>query len=176
MLDSDIHNDSDRVVRAVGTRRAAGAAAVFAIALGSMLAACSSSPTASSPSTTASVRAVYLDKSGTGNSSIGAVTLPAKWTATWRFICDQSHGGESFVLTTTDHGGSPTVVTNQTGLGGGGQKPYTKSGNYSFQIKTACVWKLSVKPTPKTVPPTTTPTSRQPTTTAKAPTTTTKAG
>jgi hypothetical protein len=168
MSDSHIHNGSGGVLR---TGRVPRAAAVFAVALGSLLAACSSSPTTSSTSTTATVRAVYLDKSGAGNSSIAAVTLPAKWTAAWRFICDQTPGSKSFVLTATDHGGSPTVVTNQTGLGGGGQKPYTKSGAYSFQIKTACVWKLSVKPTPKTASHSTTAT-----TATTASTATTKAG
>ncbi len=161
MLDSETQNASGGVLRSM---RAPKAAAAVAVALGFLLAACSSSPSAAT-STTASVRAVYLDKSGTGSKSIPAVTLPGKWTAAWRFICGQSPGGKTFVLTTTDHGGSPTVVTNQTGLGGGGQKPYTKSGNYSFQIKTACVWKLSVKPTPKTTPHSTTATTKVPTTT-----------
>ncbi len=161
MLDSETQNASGGVLRSM---RAPKAAAAAAVALGFLLAACSSSPSATT-STTASVRAVYLDKSGTGSKSIPAVTLPAKWTAAWRFICGQSPGGKTFVLTTTDHGGSPTVVTNQTGLGGGGQKPYAKSGNYSFQIKTACVWKLSVKPTPKTTPHSTTATTKAPTTT-----------
>ena len=36
------------------------------------------------------------------------------------------------MFTAIDHGSSRTVVTDQTGLGGGGQKPYTKSGEYRF--------------------------------------------
>jgi hypothetical protein len=39
-------------------------------------------------------------------------------------------------------------MTNQTGLGGSGHKPFTKSGNYSFVVKTSCGWKVVVGTTP----------------------------
>jgi hypothetical protein len=39
-------------------------------------------------------------------------------------------------------------LTDQTGLGGGGQKPFTRSGRYGFAINTSCGWDLTVESTP----------------------------
>lgn len=147
------------------------AAAVSAVALATTMAACSSSSSGSTTSTTATAntRAVYVNKSGLGNGSISTVTLPKNWTLTWKFVCDQTGGAKPFVLSVTAQGGTRTVVTNQTGLGGGGHKPYTSSGDYSFQVQTPCTWNVTVKPTPATVLPNAKTTAPSTTATTKAP-------
>ena len=149
-------------------RPSRGIALVVMVALGAMVATCSSSPSGSTASTTPhAIGGAYLTRSGTGATTTAAVALPAKWTAAWKFDCDQSGGGKSFVLTAIDHGSSRTVITDQTGLGGGGQKPYSKSGEYRFAIKTACSWNVSAKPTPRSTQQLAATTPKSSTTTAR---------
>jgi hypothetical protein len=84
----------------------------------------------------------YLQKSGTGNEVLSSVALPSKWYLIWRFDCGVKRG--TYVLTSTKKGQPSITVANQTGLGGGGQRPFTKSGAYSFAMKTTCSWKVTV--------------------------------
>lgn len=141
--------------------------AVSALALSaSVLGACSS---ASGPShhaanrhaatETSSAKAkTYVVETGTGNKTLPSVTLPASWTVNWSFDCQDSPTKKTFVLTSTKVGAHAATVTDQTGLGGGGNKPYAVPGKYHFAIATACGWKVSVasKPTPAPVKATTT--------------------
>jgi hypothetical protein len=84
-----------------------------------------------------------LGKSGTGDEALGSVALPAGWTVSWGFQCPDSKKG-TFVLTETAAGAKAVTVTNQTGLGGNGHKPYTTSGTYSFAVTTTCGWQVNV--------------------------------
>jgi hypothetical protein len=70
---------------------------------------------------------------------------------TWRFDCQNlPKKAGTFVLSSTEQGRSSARLTDQTGLGGGGQKPSTVPGTYSFAITTTCGWKLTVGTTPPT--------------------------
>ena len=99
----------------------------------------------------------YLQKSGTGNKVLSSVTLPAKWYLIWRFDCGVKRG--NFQLTSTKTGQSSLSVADQTGLGGGGQRPYTKAGTYKFAMKTACSWKVTAASSPPVVANSTTTTT-----------------
>jgi hypothetical protein len=67
----------------------------------------------------------------------------------WRFDCQNlAKQRGTFVLSSTAQGASPVKLTDQTGLGGGGQKPFTRSGRYGFAINTSCGWDLTVESTP----------------------------
>jgi len=57
----------------------------------------------------------------------------------------------TFKLTSTRKGQPSLVVYDQIGLGGGGQRPFTKSGTYRFAMKTTCSWKVSVASKPPSV-------------------------
>jgi hypothetical protein len=150
---------------------AVGAATILAVAA---LAACggsahsSSAPTdttkvastvapSSGPpsSTTVPSSKDYLKDAGTGNKALGPVTLPATWTITWSFDCGTLPKG-TFVLTSADTAAAPVTLTNQTGLGGGGHKPFSTGGSYRFAVTTTCHWTVTVGPTPPAVPVTTT--------------------
>jgi hypothetical protein len=52
------------------------------------------------------------------------------------------------VLSSTEQGRSADKLTDQTGLGGGGQKPFMQSGRYSFGVNTSCGWTVTVESTP----------------------------
>ena len=94
---------------------------------------------------------VYLQRSGTGNRALPAVSLPAKWTVIWRFDCQNAAKQRgTFVLRSSEQGHWAVKLTDQTGLGGGGQKPFTTAGRYGFGINTACGWDLTVESTPLT--------------------------
>jgi hypothetical protein len=144
--DTNPSSDLDGPPRA----RRSGTAAVVGLALVAVLAtACGSS---SSPSTsTAAPDKSVIEQSGTGNKTFSPVAVPSKWSVTWNFNCVDPVSARSFVLTSTKDGGSPVTVTDQTGLGGGGHKPITTSGTYTFAVATTCSWKLTVGPTPPTV-------------------------
>ena len=94
---------------------------------------------------------MLISKSGTTDGTLGPVVLPAAWTVSWSFECPNSKKG-TFVLSATAVGGLPVTVTNQTGLGGGGHKPYTTSGSYSFAVKTTCAWNVKAGVTPAQSP------------------------
>jgi hypothetical protein len=92
---------------------------------------------------------VYLKSAGSGNKALSSVKLPAEWTVVWRFDCQNvAKQRGTFVLSSTAQGASRVTLTNQTGLGGGGQKPFTRSGRYAFAINTSCGWDLTVESTP----------------------------
>jgi hypothetical protein len=84
----------------------------------------------------------YLQKAGTGNRVLSSVALPSKWYLLWTFDCGSKRG--TFKLTSTRKGQPSLVVYDQIGLGGGGQRPFTKAGTYRFAMKTVCSWKVSV--------------------------------
>jgi len=164
-----------------GTRRrpALVALSVPGIAvLAIMAAACgSSSSTAASTSTTKAtgstvggastttiaVAKSYLEASGTGNKMLASVVLPAAWTVSWTFDCKTPSTTGTFLLTSAKVGGTPVNVTKQTGLGGGGHKPYSTSGSYQFAVTSACGWKVNVATTPNS------PTTSSASTTTSAP-------
>jgi hypothetical protein len=103
----------------------------------------------SKPAPKPAVLKVYLKTAGAGNRALSAVNLPAGWTVVWTFDCQNvAKQRGTFVLRSTAQGGSPVKLTDQTGLGGGGQKPFTRSGRYGFAINTSCGWDLTVESTP----------------------------
>jgi len=126
-----------------------GAVALFAALLalgGSATASVAASRASASRSpivavATAAAPKYYLQQSGTGSKNLRAVALPSKWYLVWKFNCGAKK--ESFSLTSTKQGQSALAVARQTGLGGGGQRPFTKSGTYKFAIRTICAWQLS---------------------------------
>ena len=127
----------------------------MAIALFAGTVAVCSPSSASSPSTptNAGVLKMYMQESGTGNRLLPSVTLPSKWTVTWKFDCQNlSKKVGTFILSSTEQGRSSARLTDQTGLGGGGQRPFTVSGKYSFAITTTCGWKLTAGTTPPPPP------------------------
>jgi hypothetical protein len=103
----------------------------------------------SKPTPKPAVLKVYLKSAGSGNKALSSVNLPAGWTVVWRFDCQNlAKQRGTFVLSSTAQGASPVKLTDQTGLGGGGQKPFTRPGRYGFAINTSCGWDLTVESTP----------------------------
>jgi hypothetical protein len=95
------------------------------------------------------VAKIYMQRSGTGNRELAPMMVPSKSTVVWRFDCQNAPKQKgTFVLSTKEQGRSVVKLTDQTGLGGGGQKPFTQSGRYSFGINTSCGWSLTVESTP----------------------------
>ena len=104
--------------------------------------------TVSAPANAGAVK-VYLRRSGTGDKAFASVALPSKWTVTWRFDCQNLPKARgTFVLSSAKQGRARFNLTVQTGLGGGGQRPFTAAGRYSFAIKTSCGWDLTAATTP----------------------------
>jgi hypothetical protein len=92
---------------------------------------------------------VYLKNAGSGNRALPSVNLPGEWTVVWRFDCQNvAKQRGTFVLSSTAKDSRALKLTEQTGLGGGGQRPFTKAGRYSFAINTSCGWDLTVESTP----------------------------
>jgi hypothetical protein len=87
------------------------------------------------------------------------VKLPKAWTVDWNFRCQNPTTSRPFSLATVEHGGPPDNVTTQTGLAGGGNKPFNTASSYRFAVTTTCGWKVTVVSTPTnpktatTVPP-----------------------
>jgi hypothetical protein len=107
-----------------------------------------SSPVATSRAKPAATK-IYMQRSGTGNKEIPAITVPPKSTVAWRFDCQNAPKQRgTFVLSSTEQGHWAVKLTDQTGLGGGGQKPFAQSGRYSFGVNTSCGWDLTVESTP----------------------------
>ncbi len=148
-------NVSDRRESPLGWRRVA--ATVTLVLMATLVEACGSS----SPSSAPTSNKPFVQQSGTGDKVISSVVLPSKWTVTWQFTCENPATARPFALTATKQATSPITVTDQTGLGGGGHKPYTTSGTYSFGVTTTCNWKLTVGPTPSSTATSTSTTSAQ---------------
>lgn len=132
--------------------------------------ACGSSSATHTPTAAAQKPKEFVTQSGSGDRLLTAVKLPKAWTVNWNFRCQNPTTSRPFSLATIAHGGSPDNVTTQTGLAGGGNKPFNMAGSYRFAVKTTCGWKVTVASTPTnpktatTVPPrskaaTTTPTT-----------------
>ncbi len=126
------------------------AAGLVVAALASVMAGCggSSGPSGASGASTMPSRpadGTYVHLAGHGNERVGPVTLPAAWTVAWHFDCSTSKAGP-FRLTVTLHNGATETLADQTGLGGGGYKPFTTSGATRFAITSACSWNLVVGP------------------------------
>jgi hypothetical protein len=122
--------------------------------------ACGISSAAHAPTAAATQKPKeFVIQSGSGDKLLAAVKLPKAWTVNWNFRCQNPTTSRPFSLTTIDHGGAPDNVTNQTGLAGGGNKPFKTAGNYRFSVTTTCGWKVTVgstptnPKTPTTVPP-----------------------
>ena len=126
------------------------------VALPLALSACSSG--SSAPVTTHPPGVPYLSRSGTGNATLPALALPSRWTLIWRFSCTDPTSRRPFVLTATPSGGTTKQVTNQNGLEGGGYRPYTTAGTYTFAVTTTCSWKVVVGTAGEQTIPTSTPT------------------
>jgi len=92
---------------------------------------------------------VYMQRSGTGNKELSPMMVPSKSTVVWRFDCQNAPKQKgTFVLSAKQQGHWAVKLTDQTGLGGGGQKPFTQAGRYGFAINTSCGWDLTVESTP----------------------------
>jgi hypothetical protein len=139
------------------------------VSIGVVFAACSATSAAPSSKHVTSASPYFL-RSGTGDQVLPSRVLPSKWTVNWTFDCNSPTKTGTFVLSTTKDGGSAVDVTNQTGLGGSGHKPFTKSGNYGFAVKTSCGWKVAVGTTPAN-PPKAKPTATTAPVTSSPPTT-----
>ena len=130
---------------------AVGLVLVASAVTASALPGAAGASTTKTSSTTTSTPKVkqYLVKSGSGNKVLTAVKLPGAWTVTWNFDCQSPSTKGTFALTTSDNGGAASNVTSQTGLGGGGHKPFNnKAGKYGFTVATTCGWKVMVGATP----------------------------
>jgi hypothetical protein len=129
---------------------------VAVLAAGSvLLAACGSSP--STTVTTHPAGVPYFSRAGSGNATLPQIALPSTWSLVWRFDCTDPSSRRPFVLTSTRSGGTTTQVTNQTGLEGGGYRPFHSAGDYTFAVTTSCHWQLLVGTTgTQTIPTTTT--------------------
>jgi hypothetical protein len=127
-----------------------------ALAAGSvLLSACGSSPSATVTTHPAGVP--YFSRAGSGNATLPQIALPSTWSLVWRFDCTDPSSRRPFVLTSTRSGGTTTQVTNQTGLEGGGYRPFHSAGEYTFAVTTSCHWQLLVGTTgTQTIPATTT--------------------
>jgi len=127
---------------------------VAGVALGAtVVAACSSTAAPVTPKkapVTQTVAKQYLDDSGTGDRILPFVQLPKAYTVTWTFNCQDPAKTGTFLLTSTVKGGPAVDVTKQTGLGGGGHKPFYKAGNYNLAVTTTCGWKAVIANTPVT--------------------------
>jgi len=141
-------------------------------ACGTSGASSTTTPTTLTPAAAASK---YLNQSGTGDKTLAAISLPSKWTVTWTFNCQNPATTGTFALSLSAHGIPSASVTSQTGLGGGGHRPYTEAATYTFVVKTTCGWRVTVGGTP-TAPvkavATTTTAPKKPTTTTTAKSTT----
>ena len=90
---------------------------------------------------TSSAPKYYLQQSGKDSKTLRSVVLPSKWYLIWKFDCGAKKG--TFVLSSTRKGDTADFINGtkgQTGLGGGGQLPFKKSGTYGFAMKTSCSW------------------------------------
>jgi hypothetical protein len=92
-------------------------------------------------------KSTYLVASGTGDKRLRSVTVAKHWTVGWTFNCPGATSAKSFALTAAHRGSKAATVTDQNGLGGGGNKPYVKAGTYRLDVETPCAWKVTVKPT-----------------------------
>lgn len=125
--------------------------AVFAASM-ALCGASGASALASSPAATARAKPgaakVYIQRSGMGNKELAPVTVPSGSTVAWKFDCQNApkHRG-TFVLSSKEQGRSAVNLTDQTGLGGGGQKPVV-TGRYGFAVNTSCGWDLTIESTP----------------------------
>jgi hypothetical protein len=107
-----------------------------------------SSPVATSRSTPAAAK-IYMQRSGTGDKELSSMMVPPKSSVVWRFDCQNAPKQRgTFVLSSKEQGRPAVKLTDQTGLGGGGQKPFMQSGRYSFGVNTSCGWNLTVESTP----------------------------
>jgi hypothetical protein len=140
------------------------------------LGACGSSSATHAPTAAGTQKPKeFVLQSGSGDRLLTAVKLPKAWTVNWNFRCQNPTTSRPFSLATIDHGGSPDTVTTQTGLAGGGNKPFKTAGSYRFSVTTTCGWKLAVGSTPtnpKT--PTTVPSKSKAATTTASSTKTSK--
>ena len=93
---------------------------------------------------------IYLQQSGARSKTLRSVALPSKWYLTWTFDCGAKKG--TFLLTSTRQGSKSSVDVNsakgQTGLGGGGQRPFARAGTYKFAVATICSWKVTASSAP----------------------------
>lgn len=84
----------------------------------------------------------FFTKAGKGNAASVSVTTPSgkQWHLQWHFDCGTKKG--KFALSIQASAAkSPTKVSTQDGLGGGGNRDYP-AGTYALKITTACGWTL----------------------------------
>ncbi len=129
---------------------------VTSLAVASLaLTACGSSTPA--PATVHPAGVPYLSRAGTGDATLPQVALPGSWSLVWHFNCTDPASRRSFVLTATPSGGMTTQVTDQTGLEGGGYRPFRAAGDYTFVVTTTCGWNVLAGTAGTQVIPTTVP-------------------
>ena len=71
------------------------------------------------------------------------VSVVANATVSWRFNCQNPSTRRSFVLTSTESGGSAVTLSRQVGLAGGGYRPFRISGTYTLSVVTTCDWTIA---------------------------------
>ncbi len=137
---------------AVQPTRSVQLASVVAVAL--LAAACSSTPKPAV--TTHPVGSPYRSRTGTGNATLPPVSIPSAWALVWHFSCTNPVSRRSFVLTANRAKGAPVKVADQSGLEGGGYRPFTTGGVYTFVVTTTCGWQVYVgRAGTQTIPTTT---------------------
>jgi hypothetical protein len=112
------------------------------MACATALAACSSG--SSAPVATHPAGVPYFSRTGTGTATLPQIALPSRWTLLWHFDCTDPASRRRFVLTSTPSSGTTTKVTDQTGLEGGGYRPFATAGDYTFAVTTTCSWHVLV--------------------------------
>lgn len=114
-----------------------------ALAAGSvLLSACGSGASTTVPTNPAGVP--YFSRSGSGSTTLPQIALPSTWSLVWRFACTNPTSRRPFVLTSTRSGDATVPVTKQSGLQGGGYRPFHKAGEYTFAVTTTCSWQIFV--------------------------------
>jgi hypothetical protein len=92
---------------------------------------------------------IYMQRSGVGNRETSSTMVPPRSSILWRFDCQNAPKQRgTFVLSSKEQGQMSVRLTDQTGLGGGGQKPFARAGRYTFGVNTPCGWSLTVESTP----------------------------
>ncbi len=118
-------------------------AIVAVVMSGSGLSGCGGSSASTTTTTPTTTSGVYLRLSGHSNRTTAPLALPKQWTVAWHFECASTSPGP-FRLTAAFRGGTTETLTDQSGLGGGGYKPFSTPGTVTFSITTSCPWNLKV--------------------------------
>lgn len=96
--------------------------------------------------TTTLARVTQTTGSGSGNNSI-TVSVPssdAGWGAQWDYNCSNVYMKDSFVTQILSTGSTSDVGVNEFGLSGSGVSEYHDTGNFTYDITSACHWDVTI--------------------------------